>query len=140
MFVCSRCFGPLEPVYDLAAVAGRISPAQLEARPANLWRFAELLPLDTVPTDGLNVPVSPLVPAPRLARRLGLASVWVKVAPCAAVPKPINRNWSPAAAALPLKSVIASLLASPTRNSKVSSPPPPVSVSPPLRPLRILAT
>jgi threonine synthase len=78
VFVCSRCFGPLEPVFDLAAVAGRISRELIEARPANLWRFAELLPLDTIPSDGLAVPVSPLVPAPRLARRLGIASVWVK--------------------------------------------------------------
>jgi threonine synthase len=78
VFVCTRCFGPLEPVYDLAAVAGRITRDQVEARPANLWRLAELLPLDRIPTDGLAVPVSPLVPAPRLARRLGLASLWVK--------------------------------------------------------------
>ncbi len=25
VFVCSRCFGPLEPIYDLAAVAARIT-------------------------------------------------------------------------------------------------------------------
>jgi threonine synthase len=34
--------------------------------------------LDSVPSGGLPVPVSPLVRAPRLAARLGLESLWVK--------------------------------------------------------------
>jgi threonine synthase len=78
VFVCSRCFGPLEPTFDLAALAARVDRATFDRRPANLWRFAELLPLDTIPTGGLPVPVSPLVDAPRLARQLGLERLWVK--------------------------------------------------------------
>jgi threonine synthase len=78
LFVCTRCFGPLEPVYDLAGLARRATRAHFDARPADLWRFAELLPLDTLPAGGLAVPVSPLVAAPRLAARLGVARLWVK--------------------------------------------------------------
>jgi threonine synthase len=78
LFVCTRCFGPLEPTYDLAALAERVSRSTFDARPADLWRFAELLPLDRIPTEGLRVPISPLTPAPRLAARLGLDRLWVK--------------------------------------------------------------
>lgn len=78
LFVCTRCFGPLEPTYDLAGIAERVSRSTFDARPADLWRFAELLPLDRIPTEGLRVPISPLTPAPRLAARLGLERLWVK--------------------------------------------------------------
>jgi threonine synthase len=78
VFVCRRCFGPLEATYDLAGVARRISRAQLEARETSMWRYAELLPLSSLPTGGLRVGPSPLVEAPRLAAHLGLDSLWIK--------------------------------------------------------------
>ncbi|MEA2623439.1 MAG: threonine synthase [Chloroflexota bacterium] len=78
LFVCTRCFGPLEPTYDLPELASRVSRAGFDSRPADLWRFAELLPLDRIPTAGLTVPISPLTDAPRLAARLGLERLWVK--------------------------------------------------------------
>ncbi len=78
VFVCPRCFGPLEPTYDLPALRARLTRAELDARPADLWRFAELLPLDTLPTTPARVGGSPLVAAPRLAAAIGLERVWVK--------------------------------------------------------------
>ena len=78
VFVCSRCFGPLEAGYDLAGLRSRLSRELLDARDASIWRFAELLPLASLPTGGLRVGVSPLVEAPRLAARLGLERLWVK--------------------------------------------------------------
>jgi threonine synthase len=78
VFVCTRCFGPLEAVYDLDGLRERLTRADLDAREATIWRYAELLPVSTLPTAGLRVGVSPLVPAPRLAARLGLDELWVK--------------------------------------------------------------
>ncbi len=78
VFVCNRCFGPLEPVYDLGGLRGRLSRAVLDARDATIWRYAELLPVTQLPTAGLQVGVSPLTDAPRLAARLGLDKLWVK--------------------------------------------------------------
>jgi threonine synthase len=77
-FVCTRCFGPLEATYDLSAAASRLSRELLDSRPATIWRYAELLPVDTIPTAGLRVGLSPLTPAPRLAARIGLDQLWVK--------------------------------------------------------------
>ncbi len=78
VFVCGSCLGPLEPVYDLAGAADRLSRETIEARPPTIWRLAELLPIEQIPARGLAVGFSPLVEAPRLAARLGLERLWVK--------------------------------------------------------------
>ena len=77
-FVCTRCFGPLGATYDYERVAGSLTRGAIASRPTSIWRYAELLPLDVPPTRGLAVGCSPLVPAPRLAERLGLWRVWIK--------------------------------------------------------------
>src|SRR5690606_39938833 len=43
-YACPECFGPLEIAYDFPA----ITRAQIEAGPANIWRYQALLP---VPAD-----------------------------------------------------------------------------------------
>ncbi len=54
VFVCPRCFGPLEATYDLDSLRGRLDRATLDARPASIWRYAELLPIETIPTEGVR--------------------------------------------------------------------------------------
>ena len=78
VFVCARCFGPLEPVYDLDGIRERLSREIIDARDATVWRWAELLPITELPTTGLRVGQSPLTEAPRLAARIGLDKLWVK--------------------------------------------------------------
>jgi threonine synthase len=77
-FICSRCFGPLRAIYDYELIGAQLSRDLIESRPRNLWRYAELLPVERPPTDGLAVGYSPLIPAPRLAKRLELRRLWVK--------------------------------------------------------------
>ncbi len=77
-FVCTRCLGPLEATYDLASAADRLTRADLDSRPSDIWRFAELLPISVLPVGGLRFGASPLTPAPRLADRLGLERLWIK--------------------------------------------------------------
>ncbi len=76
--VCETCFGPLEVVYDYAAVARTMTREAIEARPRNLWRYRELLPVESEPTVGLHSGFTPLVRADRLARELGVKDLWVK--------------------------------------------------------------
>src|SRR6478672_7727049 len=73
---CEECLGPLEPVYD----AGRTLPdaATITARPRSLWRYREWLPFEGEPAVSLDTGFTPLLDAPALARRLGVARVWVK--------------------------------------------------------------
>ncbi len=74
--ICERCLGPLDPVYDPT----RPLPTreELARRPASLWRYREWLPFDGEATLSLDTGCTPLVDAPALALRLGLARVWVK--------------------------------------------------------------
>jgi len=76
--VCETCFGPLEVVYDYKAVARSMTREAVEARPRNLWRYRELLPVEGEPTVGLHSGFTPLVRADRLAHALGVKDLWVK--------------------------------------------------------------
>jgi threonine synthase len=77
---CFECFGPLEVGYDPAALA-RVTREEIAAGPKNIWRYAGLLPVGQDPAARLtlNPGFTPLVPAPALARELGVtAPLWVK--------------------------------------------------------------
>lgn len=76
--VCEYCFGPLEITYDYDAVGKILSKSVIASRAPSMWRYAELLPLDSPPSVGLQTGMTPLVRADRLARRLGVRELWVK--------------------------------------------------------------
>jgi threonine synthase len=90
LYVCERCFGPLEVAYDHSALAGGDSGElrrRIQAGPQNIWRYADFLPLPDGPPGpsgrlasrvGLPAGCTPLIRADRLAQRLGLREVWVK--------------------------------------------------------------
>ncbi|MDP8969849.1 MAG: threonine synthase [Actinomycetota bacterium] len=82
MHVCEFCFGPLEVVYDYEAMRGQVTRAGIQAGPPSIWRYAPLLPElpGTNPADrvDLGAGFTPLVPAPRLGKALGLEDLWVK--------------------------------------------------------------
>src|ERR1700722_11192301 len=88
IYVCERCFGPLEvayshdPILDVAECRRRI-----QSGPQNIWRYSDFLPLTggasgpsgrAASRTGLPAGCTPLIRADRLAERLGLGEVWVK--------------------------------------------------------------
>jgi threonine synthase len=73
--VCEMCFGPLEISYD-ADEQRRVSRASIESGPPTMWRYRGLLPVS--PLVDLGVGMTRLVPAPNLARELGMRSLWIK--------------------------------------------------------------
>ncbi|HEY2888401.1 MAG TPA: threonine synthase [Candidatus Limnocylindrales bacterium] len=77
-YVCASCFGPLEVAYDLDLVRAGLSRATIEARPAGIWRYLELLPVDAQPARGLPVGSSPLVRAQRLGAAIGIDGLLLK--------------------------------------------------------------
>ena len=74
--ICEECLGPLEPVYD----PDRPLPdaATIAARAPSLWRYREWLPFEGEPELSLDSGFTPLVEAPELASRLGVARLWIK--------------------------------------------------------------
>jgi threonine synthase len=78
LHVCDQCFGPLEVLYDYAAIARALTRAAIESRPRNLWRYRELLPVRRDPVVGPYSGFTPLVRADRLAAALGVDELYVK--------------------------------------------------------------
>lgn len=66
-----------ETVYDVQAAADVFEPGRAAARAAGVWRWRELLPPADLPVT-LGEGGSALVPAARLAERVGVAALWVK--------------------------------------------------------------
>jgi threonine synthase len=76
IYVCDRCLGPLEPVYDYSAIT--LTREEIERRPKNLWRYRELLPITGDPKTGFHSGYTPLVRCDRLAERLGVRELYIK--------------------------------------------------------------
>ncbi|VAX23914.1 Threonine synthase [hydrothermal vent metagenome] len=76
--VCEFCFGPLEVRYDYDAIKRVLTRELIESRPANMWRYRELIPIDGEPTVGLDNGFTPLVKADNLGRVLGLNNLYLK--------------------------------------------------------------
>jgi threonine synthase len=75
---CEECFAPLEVDYDYDSIARVLSRNVIEAREKSLWRFRELLPLDSDPMIGRSSGATPLVRADRLARAIGARNLYIK--------------------------------------------------------------
>lgn len=77
--VCESCDSPLFARYDLAQTARALSRERVSARPAGLWRWAELLPVrDPGKRFTLGEGDTPLLPLRRIGERLGLKRLYVK--------------------------------------------------------------
>ena len=78
LHVCEFCFGPLEVDYNYEVIKQSISRSSIEQGPASLWRYADLLPIDGEPTDGLNSGFTPLIRAKNLEDLLGVKELYIK--------------------------------------------------------------
>ena len=71
------CGSPLLARYDLAAVRWAVSPTDFAGRPADLWRYRELLPVAGEPVT-LGEGWTPLLPAPRYGAHIGVPRLLIK--------------------------------------------------------------
>src|SRR5205814_4396316 len=78
LHVCETCFGPYEVQYDYPAIRRALTRETIAARPRDLWRYRELLPIDGEPAVGRGTGFTPLLPAPRLGASLGIDDLWIK--------------------------------------------------------------
>jgi threonine synthase len=75
-YACHECFGPLEIGYEF----GQVTREQIEAGPANIWRYKALLPVpdDIESSPNLEPGFTRLLEAKNLAAELGITRLWVK--------------------------------------------------------------
>lgn len=78
LHICEHCFGKLEVDYDYEVIRKELRRDVIAARPKNMWRYRELLPIDGEPTVGVDVGFTPMVRARNLEKALGHREVYVK--------------------------------------------------------------
>src|SRR5580698_5218794 len=72
------CGGPLLVRYDLGIVRHRWLRRDVQNGPANMWRYAPVLPPSDASIVSLGEGWTPLIRARRLGSRIGADSLWVK--------------------------------------------------------------
>jgi threonine synthase len=79
LFGMSDDGAPLIVCYDLDALGRAVTKEIVAARPPDMWRYREFLPLgDDVEAISLGEPMTPLVRLPTVEKRLGVADILVK--------------------------------------------------------------
>jgi threonine synthase len=76
--ICDECFSPLEVQVDLEAARRTVTRETIAQGPDSMWRYQALLPVpeDYVPATPAGW--TPLLPAPRLASRIGAKNLYIK--------------------------------------------------------------
>ncbi|TET52724.1 MAG: threonine synthase [Actinobacteria bacterium] len=74
--VCEFCFGPLEVNYNYDAI--KLTKEKIKNGPLSIWRYKELLPVETEDLVDLQAGFTPLIEAKNLAKILGLKKLWLK--------------------------------------------------------------
>lgn len=79
MNTCPACGKVLYARYDLGAAAATMTPDALATRPWNLWRYAEILPVqDCANFITLGEGGTPILTASRLGAHFGLSNLLIK--------------------------------------------------------------
>ncbi len=76
--ICEDCFSPLEIFYDYDSIRRDFTREKIAQGPPNIWRYSALLPLPENHEPTLPVGFTPLIKAPRLARKIGAKHLYVK--------------------------------------------------------------
>ncbi|MFQ5606293.1 MAG: threonine synthase [bacterium] len=76
---CHTCNKPLLAVYDLEQARSKMRKRDFAVRPADLWRYHELLPvMDPTHVVSLGEGFTPVMPLPQLGKKHDLPHLWVK--------------------------------------------------------------
>lgn len=77
----------LTPIYDYDAIHAAFDRRALADRPHTMWRYHEYLPANTADIVTMGEGMTPLVPVPRLGKRIGVPKLYIKN-------ETVNPTWS----------------------------------------------
>ena len=78
LHVCEFCFGPLEVVYHYDSIRSKLTREKISGRPKTLWRYWELLPVETQELVSLQEGFTPFWKSRNLGKFLGLKNLYIK--------------------------------------------------------------
>lgn len=76
--ICDFCLSPVEVCYDYKALKAVVSRSSIAAGPTNMWRYAQLLPVEAGSQVNIGAGFTPLLHAERLGKELGLDKLYLK--------------------------------------------------------------
>ncbi|OGW66670.1 MAG: threonine synthase [Nitrospirae bacterium RIFCSPLOWO2_02_FULL_62_14] len=79
--VCELCFGPLEVKYNYDEIMKGLSRKKIEDGPRSMWRYLDLLPVESASVASVIGPhagLTPMVRAKNLSAYLGLDELYIK--------------------------------------------------------------
>ena len=76
--VCELCFGPLEVMYDYAAISRDVTRKSIQQGPLTMWRYDDFLPVEAASAIDIGTGFTPLLKAKNLGNRLGLENLYIK--------------------------------------------------------------
>jgi threonine synthase len=76
--VCEFCFGPLEVDYNYDLIRRRLTRGKIESGPHTLWRYWDLLPVESEDVVTIHEGFTPFFHAKRLGKVLGLKNLYIK--------------------------------------------------------------
>jgi threonine synthase len=79
--VCELCFGPLEVKYNYDEIRKVVSRKKIEDGPRSMWRYIDLLPVESASVASVIGPhagFTPMVRAKNLGAYLGLDELYIK--------------------------------------------------------------
>ncbi len=79
--VCELCFGPLEVKYNYDEIKRVVSRKKIEDGPRSMWRYIDLLPVESASVASVIGPhagLTPMVRAKNLGAYLGLDELYIK--------------------------------------------------------------
>lgn len=74
---CTECFGPLEVAYNWEKIKESISKEKVARGPKSIWRYADLLPVETQERVDLGAGFNKLHKADNLGKVLGLKELYI---------------------------------------------------------------
>jgi threonine synthase len=75
---CDECFSSLEVAYDMAAAKETFTRDAIARGPQSMWRYQALLPVPDSYEPTTPSGMTPLMAAPRLAKRIGATNLYIK--------------------------------------------------------------
>jgi len=77
LYACDNCFGPLEVVYNWEVIKDEISKEKVEKGPKSIWRYADLLPVESTRPVDLGAGYTRFIKAENLAEEIGLKNLYL---------------------------------------------------------------
>ena len=78
IYMCEYCFGPLAVEYNYERVGKILTRKRVRKGPESLWRYRDILPIEGETPVDLNAGFTPLIRADRLAKAIGLRTLYIK--------------------------------------------------------------